>query len=318
MIPNARLDDGLKGPWWDGVGRRPQAHFLPGTGVPQGTYWLDGTFVLHNRRLRSGVALATTARFGDDAWPLAPAALQGQERGLTLRFGNVPGLHRHALKRLAYTSLSGDLPADEQRPSISSIVSNFYNVAVFLRWLNEHHTGLRLAELTDETFLEYQGFLLGHHRSASRRQTLRSAVVFFWRYRKSLGNETLSLNPRTVVGWTEPQSATRYDAENNTARIPEDVHSRVLIWALRFVDDFAEDILNAVNRWEDLRTKRAPVPRGSNRARIEGFLGAACAPSRLLKVPCSPLVTRQVTPALERGHRRPRFATMTSKARSRE
>ena len=51
---------------------------------------LDGTFVLHNRQLRPGTILADTARFEDSDWPLAPAALQGQERGLTLRLIKSP------------------------------------------------------------------------------------------------------------------------------------------------------------------------------------------------------------------------------------
>lgn len=235
---------------------------------------LNDVLVLHNRQLRADANLADTARFEDDAWPLAPAALQGQERGLTLRFDIVPTEHRPALKMLSYVSLSGELPASELRPSISSVVSHFYNVAVFLRWLAKQHAGIGLAQVSDKTLLNYQRFLLEHHRSASRRQTLRAAVVFFWRYRKSLGVDALPLDPRTVLGWKEPHNATRAGADNATARIPEDVHSRVLVWALRFVNDFADDILNAVNRWEDLRAKRIQPPRayGSNRLRITGYL----------------------------------------------
>lgn len=40
---------------------------------------LDSVFVFTGRRLREGAELADTARFGDDLWPLAPAALQGQD-----------------------------------------------------------------------------------------------------------------------------------------------------------------------------------------------------------------------------------------------
>lgn len=140
---------------------------------------LDGTFVLHNRQLRPGTILADTARFEDSDWPLAPAALQGQERGLTLRFDKVPARHRQALKLLAYAFLSRELPADEPRPSISSVASVFYNAAVFLRWLDSHHSVRSLAHVTDETLLQFQRFLLGRYRSPSRRRMLRAAVVFF-------------------------------------------------------------------------------------------------------------------------------------------
>lgn len=238
---------------------------------------LDGTFILQSRQLRPGAKLIETARFEDDTWPLAPAALQGQERGLTLRFDSVPSLHRHALKLLAYTSLSGELPADEPRPNISSVVSIFYNAAMFLRWLDEHHPGRSLAQVSTETLLQFQGFLLERYRSPGRRRALRAAVVFFWRYRRSLPNETLSLDPRTVAEWNEPQGTTRFSGENTTARIPEDVHSRVLIWALRFVNDFADDILNAVDRLEVLRTRPSgPASAyGSSRVKVARYLETA-------------------------------------------
>lgn len=238
---------------------------------------LDDRFVLHNRQLRPATILARTARFKDDIWKLAPASLQGQERGLTLRFENIPARHRHALKLLAYTSLSGEIPGDEPRPGISSVVSTFYNVAVFLRWLDEHHSGRSLAQVSDALLLEFQRFLLGRYRSPGRRRALRATVVFFWRYRRSLGEESLSLDPRTVTGWNEPQNTTRFSEENTTARIPEDVHSRVLIWALRFVNDFADDILDATGRWEYLRTKRPSIPAayGSSWSKVDRYLETA-------------------------------------------
>ena len=113
---------------------------------------------------------------------------------------------------------------------------------------------------------------------------LRAAVVFFWRYRRSLSDGALALDPRTVSGWNEFQESTQLGAENTTARIPEDVHSRVLIWALRFVNDFADDILDAVNRLEVLRTKRpGPVAvYGSTRIKVASYLENARASGRPL------------------------------------
>lgn len=236
-------------------------------------------YVLHKRQLRASATLTGTARFDDAAWPLAPAALQGQERGLTLSFDTVPAPHRQALKSLAYAFLSGPLPADEPRPSISSVVSNFYNVGVFLRWLDSHHPGTTLARVSADTLLQYQRNLLEVHRSHARRQTLRSSVVFLWRFRKNLASDGLRLDPRTVSGWTEPQSQARASSENARSRIPEEVHSRLLVWALRFVDVFSDDILVAVNRWDTLRSPHPQSGYGTNRPRILAYLEAARANS---------------------------------------
>lgn len=216
---------------------------------------LEDAFVFNGRRLRAGVELAETARFRDDLWPLAPAALQGQERGLTLRFDTVPPRYRNVLKRFCYTALSGPLPPDEIRPSIVSTSAYFYSIRIFLRWLQERQGGCGIDEITAEVLEQYQRFLLQRYRSPSRRHHLRSGVAFLWRYRHGLGGEGLRLDPRSLEAWREPHRDA--PGENSTARIPEEVHSRLLVWAVRFVDDFSEDILAAVRKWETVRRRRS-------------------------------------------------------------
>jgi hypothetical protein len=241
---------------------------------------LDGAFVFHGRRLRDGVGLGETARFHDDLWPLAPAALQGQERGLTLRFDTVPPRYRMAAKRVCYTALSGALPPDEIRPSIVSIATYFYSIRFFFRWLEDDQGGRDLGEVTAEVLEQYQRFLLERFRSRNRRHHLRATVVLLWRYRHGLGPGGLRLDPRSVDAWSEPyRDAPR---ENSTARIPEEVHSRLLVWAQRFVDEFSEDILSSVKRWDPLRRchrssegARPRNARGQAQARIRDYLEEA-------------------------------------------
>lgn len=233
----------------------------------------EDTQVLHARPLRPGVVLCDTARFADDDWPLAPASVQGQQRGLTLRFDTVPVEYRPAMKRLIYTLLSGTLPADETRSKLSSVVSVFYNVAVFLRWLAPNHDSAPISLVSEGTLLRFQTHLLHEYRSRTRRHALRAAVAFLWRFRATLGDDALAIDPRTVSGWKEPHKSA---SENTTARIPDAVHSRVLIWALRFVDDFAEDILGAVGIWHHLRTqRREPMKWGENAIVIPRRINAA-------------------------------------------
>lgn len=143
----------------------------------------EDTQVLHARPLRPGVVLCDTARFADDDWPLAPASVQGQQRGLTLRFDTVPVEYRPAMKRLIYTLLSGTLPPDETRSKLSSVVSVFYNVAVFLRWLAPNHDSAPISLVSAGTLLRFQTHLLHEYRSRTRRHALRAAVAFLWRFR---------------------------------------------------------------------------------------------------------------------------------------
>jgi integrase len=242
----------------------------------------DNPYVLHSRPLRAEATIADTAQFDDPAWPLTPATLQGQGRGLTLDFETAPAQHRQALKALSYALLSGPLPPDERRPSISSVVSIFYNVRVFLRWLDANHPDTVLATVSEDTLSNYQRHLLENHRSHTRRQTLRASVVFMWRFRRNLALDGLRLDPRTVSGWFEPRSQTRVLSENARARIPEGVHSRLLVWALRFVDDFSDDILEAANRWDTLRGRRPAAPWGTVREMVTSYLDDARATGRPL------------------------------------
>lgn len=238
---------------------------------------LESTFVFHGRRLREGVELAHTTRFGADLWPLAPVALQGQERGLTLRFDTVPARHRQALKRLCYTALSGPLPPGEIRPSIITIATYFYSIRLFLRWLEEETGGCDLDQVSSEVLERYQRFLIDRYRSSSRRHHLRSAVVLLWRYRHSQGHDRLRLDPRSVNGWSEPYQAA--PGENSTARIPEEIHSRLLVWALRFVNDFSDDILTTVRRCGELQRRPSGTEEqkayGHHQTQIRDYLQTA-------------------------------------------
>lgn len=235
---------------------------------------LDDVFVLHARKLRPGVNLVDTARFSDASWPLYPATIQGQERGLVLHFENVPVQHRECLKRLIYAFLAGPPPQDESQPSISSLTSSFYNVSVFLRWLDQYQEGLRVRDVDTGILLAFNRHLLSTYRSAARRTSLRGAMTFLWRYRRILKGDSLPLDPRTVAGWSEARGGNGGSStENTTPRIPEEVHSRVLVWALRFVDDFSDDILDAVNRWEMLRSRHTErIGWGQARFMIDKFL----------------------------------------------
>jgi hypothetical protein len=218
---------------------------------------LDDVFVFHDRPLRDGVALADTARFADHSWPLGPATLQKQERGLVLHFDTVPARYRLALKRVCYVALSGQLPPGGTRPAVNSVLGIFYRARTFLTWLENRRarpprtTPSAIRDVTAADLLDYQRHLLTTFRRPAYRAGHRAAVRYFWRYRHALDGDALTFDPRDVDGWAEQVG--RPATENATDRIPEHVHGPLLVWALRFVDDFSEDILTAVDRWHQLR-----------------------------------------------------------------
>jgi hypothetical protein len=226
-------------------------------------------YVLHGRRLRDGAELTGTARFEDDTWPLAPATLQRHQRALALHFSTVPDRYRLALKRACYLLLSGPLPPGEPRPAIATVHGMFYTVRAFLQWLDKQPAMAgpagRISQLTPADIERYERYLLATFRKPEYRAKHRTSVSYFWRYRQFLGDDALQFDPWALDSWAEHRQ--RRAADNATDRIPEQVHSRLLVWALRFVDDFSGDIISAIQQWQQLRgpgRSRSTVGKGRN------------------------------------------------------
>lgn len=239
-----------------------------------------GTFVFHGRPLQAGIELEATAQYGDPIWSLAPVSLQRQRRGLSLDFDTVPPAYRDALRRLCYVTLSADLPPNESRLSVLTVASLFYRGRAFLRWLQDRRLppGIpppRLHELTSADLIAYQEHLLCTVRGAGTRLLRRTVVRYWWRYRDHLGLDGLSLDPNGLPGWLEPPSSRR--PENARERIPEQVHGPLLVWAMRFVDEFGGDVCSAVQRWTELQRPklgdaRLTTPREPVGDKVEVYL----------------------------------------------
>jgi hypothetical protein len=227
---------------------------------------LDDEFVLQGRPLRPGQALHETARFRDPQWPLRPAILQRSQKSHTLNFEAIPARYRHLAKELCFAMLSGPLPLGERRPALATVHNVLTGLAPFLAWLDSllprsgRPTPPVLAALTGVDLEAYQRHLLAVAPGRTTRDQRRSAVRQLWRYRHAMLTDRLPFDPHHVEGWNEPRR--RGSSENTTDRIPEAVHGPLLAWALRFVDDFADDILLAINQRTTLRGTRRRRPTG--------------------------------------------------------
>ncbi len=221
-----------------------------------GAHRLDNRFVLETRGLRPGCTLEQTARFRDDIWRLEPADLQRHAQSLTLDFATVPAAWRSLTKELCYAMLSGTLPPREERPRISTVRGNFIGVRRFLTWLENRpaaatgRPAARLGELVGADLEAYQRHLLTVFPQPDTRGLARSKVRLLWRYREVMPDH-LGFDPWHCDGWTK--DVNKVAAENATPRIPEQVHGPLMVWAMRFVDEFSADILAAADDWRATR-----------------------------------------------------------------
>jgi len=201
-------------------------------------------YVLSGRPLRPGTSLGSTARFGDDWWDLRPAQLQHQDKALSLNFANVPERYRADAKDLFRLLLNGPHPAGVAEMSIGTIRQKFSALASFWRWLDDRAAGPgpAMATLAGRDLEDYHRHILATTRSRSLRAHRKSAVRLLWFYRRQI-SDGLAFDPSHLDDWAEPHTDGR--GENRTDRIPEPVMGPLLAWSLRFVRDFADDILRA-------------------------------------------------------------------------
>ncbi|MFD0008243.1 hypothetical protein ACFVJ4_38475 [Streptomyces sp. NPDC127178] len=228
---------------------------------------LKDPYVLHGRQLRDGFQLEDTSRYSEDIWRLTPAIVQAHKTAMILNFPTLPQRFRPAAKRLFYALLSLEEPDGEESPGIATLRGYFGEIKRFLKWLDRRWAPERneLSELSPRDIDDYGRYLLARFpNNQAQRERSRGPLRLFWRWRQHLGQDALRFDPRHLDGWSESRRTRR--GENDTDRLPEHVLGPLLVWALRFIDDFAPDILKADRQWHAARVIRPARSSAHNQA----------------------------------------------------
>ncbi|SBT89348.1 Phage integrase, N-terminal SAM-like domain [Streptomyces sp. DI166] len=216
----------------------------------------DDALVLANRPLAPHIDLAATSRFGDDKWDLSPCQHQAHQNALTINFLTLPTQFRQAAKELCFAMLRNDLPEGEKEMRVRTIRSMVSDLKEFLDWANER--GIRaLREITADDIDAYRLRVEARRHTANTVGRKRRAVCNLWYFRRKLISDALSIDP--VSAWPEIKGPRRRPAagpENTTDRIPEQVLAPLLLWALRWVEEFADDVIRAQADWLALRERK--------------------------------------------------------------
>jgi integrase len=227
------------------------------------------TLVLAGRPLRPGIDPASTSRFGDDVWELTPAIHQLHHQALSLNFTTIPARFRQVCKELFAAMLATDLPAGLAPTHIVTIRGHFGAVKEFLAWAEAHGISA-LSDLQAADVAGYGRYLDAQRVSAATRETKQYAVRLFWLFRTKLHADAPPADPALVLGMPYARLARRAPAENTTDRLPEPVLAPLLVWALRWVEDFADDVTAAVAGHladRQAAARRGPLPVGKRGAR---------------------------------------------------
>ncbi|MFF4948952.1 integrase [Streptomyces chattanoogensis] len=198
------------------------------------------------------------ARYSDGIWPLAPLTDNPSEVKRALHWRNCPQVFQDEVRLIAWTLINGALrpsflkDRSTKMRSRLSVVGTNTTVVEWMRlarWLEKRdiHT---LAKCDSQMLHEY-GL---HIRDSSPRgretaRTVLNALTRLWAF------DELSARPAGVgrPPWDEfgaddyLPAATSRGGENTTEVLAEQTMGPLLIWAIRMVDDLADDILAA---WE--------------------------------------------------------------------
>ncbi|MCX4776821.1 hypothetical protein [Streptomyces sp. NBC_01264] len=239
-------------------------------------------FVLAGRPLLPGVRLSDTSRFSEDIWRLKHAQMQRHQTDLVMNFTRVPARFRQVAKEVSYTLLASDLPPGcEQVRTLSTIRRYAADLRRVLVWVDDHQA-LAVSALTGADVEEFARHLAGLRESQDAKNGCHRALRLLWLCRTKI-SDPLTFDPAAVLAGLQPsgsRSVTRRARENATSRIPEQVLAPYLVWALRWINDFADDVIGAHDEWRQLNRWSMP----SRRRRGQQPIGFGQAGKQVAKV----------------------------------
>lgn len=231
------------------------------------------------KELRGSLAV-----FGDSRWDLTPLVQKKtlSTEALSINFDTIPAVYRETAKRLIWCYINVATPvADLDRPtatrtqlSPASLVASAVHLRTWTKWLNDRGV-LRFSDVTDSDFDDYTEHLRasGVERSVIGYRLF--AVTRAWLYAPYLPDEDRLSRPtweQGPGGRSDVLGPANWSSENKTIPIHPQTMSAILIWALRFVEDFSDDILAAQTMKAAPRTISAELACLSPQKRFNEYL----------------------------------------------
>jgi hypothetical protein len=230
--------------------------------IPDGTQWpKPGTLVLLNRDLRPGTDRSALSRFRDDRWDLNPAIFEDHEHSRTMNFGLVPAELRLAAKfyiwQLLNHTRSQCIGRIGARLSVASIHNYFVNALQFVLGWFARQGITAFCQITPQLLDRYLEALIDEDLPLVQASRRLLEVRRLWAHREILpASMRLPDTPLWDGEDTQDLLGTRWRYRvNRTPRIGEPTMQMLLHWAIRFVEDLADDIIAAHNEYLELRSR---------------------------------------------------------------
>jgi hypothetical protein len=233
-------------------------------------------------RLPDGADIGRLSRFGDDIWDLSPLGRREHEPGRRINWVTFPPALRGSFKRAGWALITLSTPealleraatSRVEHPSTGTIAAVTGQWRRYAAWLAARGIS-RLAEVDAACHEEWAAHLArlpGANRTRSRAL---DAVSTLWGFAPHLPPcDRIPMPSWEADGTQDYLPAEDGRNENATAPIHPAVMSPLLVWALRFTEDFAADILAALAEQQRLRSRIAARHCPDAAARLAELLG---------------------------------------------
>jgi integrase len=207
------------------------------------------------------------ARYGDDVWPLTPLSDNPSFCDQSIHWDSFPVGIREELRLIAWTMINGALPhtflrgrAVTWRSRLGA--SQIYKTTLAWRGLATWLGRRPLAGLSGQTLGDYATVLKDGGLARNTMGSRLTALTRLWAFDQiSLAPLGIGEPPWEREGQDDYLPAATAAGENATDPVTEATMGPLLIWAMRVVDDFAEDILATWReRQRTAHVRRNPGP----------------------------------------------------------
>lgn len=220
---------------------------------------------------------ATVSHYQDPVWSLAPLIDSPSTRMMSLHWKNCPKELRHQVKLAAWTMINGQLrptlltargSAARPRRSAEDMGTTCREWMRLARWL--HARGItELADCTEDEWREYAGERWAEGVSRRQAWKIMSSLTNLWAFDQLSARSSGVIRPPWDIEGADdflPADDGGSSAENLTEPLSPDVIGPLLVWAIRMVEDFADDIFAA---WAE--TRRLTAQATTNPSTAEGL-----------------------------------------------
>ncbi len=231
---------------------------------PAGWHVRDDDPFVSGARLSEGLDPDSVSRYGADRWILNALNLRAHEEGRSVAWDAFPAVFRESFRRAGWALTN--LPTPEELlerastarakwPAPGTVQGVVGKWRQFARWLVQRGIA-DLRDVEEDILVDYARHAKGQGRSTTATVGHLYAVSILWGFAPHLlVQDRIPMPPWEAEAIKDYLPTGGRSNENRTWPIHPAVMSPLLIWALRFIDEFSDDVIAAWTEYQRLTAR---------------------------------------------------------------